>query len=321
MPRHIANISDDEEPLEDKTAALQLHSKRTERQKKQQAKRIRKREAIMSLTKLPTELIIETLTYLRPGDVLRLGLTCRRFHSIVDANASVVGNAIMQQRYPLMVQCLVLPKLLADIEPSARSFLTGERRQEVLVLNRRPYLHLQAPDEQLVCTCRSCISAWTNLCVVLDFAHWQTDLDTGEPLPIIPRGTTPEWNTTLVRQNADFVRAALRNPLLHARILEIHLGSTIRAIRRQSKNKGNRRKHVDMTEEDAAQGTDAFLSKPGPLSLEFPYHRDEYHLLEAYLPNRYWKKFEDRWIYGIANQHNRDLAYVIRCENSLEIKW
>lgn len=312
MPRHIAHESDDEEPLDDKTAALQLHSKRTERQKKQKAKRDRKRDAIINLTKLPTELIIESLTYLRPGDVLRFSQTNRRFRSLVGANANVIGNAIIHQRYTLLARCLVLPKLLAEVDPSARPLLVDERRQEFLGIHRKPYQHLQPPDQHFVCTCLSCILAWNNLCVALDFAHWQNNLDTGEPLPIIPRGTTPEWNRELVRCNAQVVRAALQNPLWHARILEVHLASTQRAIRRQANNKGNQRKHVEMTDEDAACGTDAFLSKPGPQSLEFPYHRDEYHMLEAYLPNRFWKKTEERWIYGTAIHHERDLAYVLR---------
>jgi hypothetical protein len=34
-----------------------------------------------------------------------------------------------------------------------------------------------------------------------------------------------------------------------------------------------------MTDEDAALGTDSFLVKHGPPSLEFPYHRDEYYML------------------------------------------
>jgi hypothetical protein len=316
MPRHIANSSEDEEPLDDKTAALQLNSKRTERQKRQQAKRDRKRDrkrdAIISLTKLPTELILECLTYLQPGDVLNFSHTSRRFRSLVDANANVIGNAIIQQRYTLLAQCLVLPKLLADVDDSARPLLVNERRHEFLGIHRRPYQHLQPPDQHFICTCLSCILAWNNLCLALDFAHWQTHLETDEPLPTIPRGTTPEWNLQLVRRNAQVVTAALQNPLWHARILEIHLDSTIKAIRRQANNKGNRRKHVEMTDEEAARGTDAFLSKSGPLSLEFPHHRDSYHMLEAYLPNRYWKKSEERWIYGVAVRHERDLAYVLR---------
>lgn len=310
MPRHLD--SDGEEPLDDKTAALQLHSKRTERQKKQQVKRNRKRDAIMNLAKLPTELLIEILTYVRPGDVLRLALVNRRFRSLVAVHENVIGNAIVRLRYPLLSQCFVLPKLLSQLDASARPLLVFERRQEFLGIHRKPYQHLQPPDQYFVCTCLSCILAWNNLCVALDFAHWQKNLDNGEPLPIIQRGTTPDWNRDLVIRNAQIVRMALQSPLWHAKILEIHLDSTIQAIRRQAKNKGNKRKHVELTDEEAALGTDAFLSKAGPLSLEFPYHRDEYHMLEAYLPNRYWKKSELRWIYGTAIHHERDLAYVLQ---------
>ena len=310
MPRHIE--SDDEEPLEDRTAALQLHSKRTERQKKQQAKRDRKRDAIISLAKLPTELLIESLTYLRPSDVLNFSRVNHRFQSLVDAHANVLGRSIIQQRYPLLAQCFVQPKLLDEIDAESRPLLVDERRQEFLGIHRKPYQHLQPPDQFFVCTCLSCILAWNNLCVALDFAHWQHNLNTGEPLPITLPGRNPEWNQDLVGRNAIIVRKALQNPLWYARILEIHLDSTIQAVTRQGKNKGNRRKHVEMTDEEAAAGTDAFLSKPGPLSLEFPFRRDEYHMLEAYLPNRYWKKAEERWIYGTAIHHERDLAYVLR---------
>ncbi|KAF1971199.1 hypothetical protein BU23DRAFT_556214 [Bimuria novae-zelandiae CBS 107.79] len=310
MPRHIE--SDHEEPLEDKTAALALHSKRTERQQKQKTKRDRKRDAIMNLTKLPTELLIESLTYLKPSDVISFSRVNRRFRNLVDTHANVVGNSILHQRYTLFAQCFVLPKLLTDIDSSSRPLLFDEKRQEMIAIHRKPYQHVQPPDRFFVCTCLSCILAWNNLCVMLDFAHWQENLDTGEPLPIIKRGTSPEWNQELVRRNAHFVRLALQCPLWYARILEVHLNSTIRGIRRQSKNKGNKRKHVEMTDEDAALGTDAFLSKPGADrdGLEFPYHRDIYYLLEAYLPNRYWK--EGRWIYGTTIDHERDLAYALR---------
>lgn len=114
---------------------------------------------------------------------------------------------------------------------------------------------------------------------MLDFAHWQQHLDSGTPIPIIPRGEAPEWNKELVARNARIARKAMENPLWHASILALHLESTIRAIRRHSKNRGNKRVHVEMTEAEAAAGTDAFLSKHGPLSLEFPYQRDEYYML------------------------------------------
>ena len=74
--------------------------------KKQKAKRDRKRDAVISFAKLPTELIIQALTHLQPGDVLRVGLVNRRLRSLVDANANVIGNAIIHQRYPLLAQCL-----------------------------------------------------------------------------------------------------------------------------------------------------------------------------------------------------------------------
>jgi hypothetical protein len=45
MPRHV---SDDEEPLEDKTAALTLHNKRTERQQRKKVTRDKKRDAIVN---------------------------------------------------------------------------------------------------------------------------------------------------------------------------------------------------------------------------------------------------------------------------------
>jgi (2Fe-2S) ferredoxin len=33
---------------------------------------------------------------------------------------------------------------------------------------------------------------------------------------------------------------------------------------------------------------------------------------EAYLPNRWWRKIEGRWIYTIAGSHERDLELVQR---------
>jgi hypothetical protein len=86
MPRHA--VSDDDEPLEDKTAALTLKNKKTERMKRKNATRQQKRDAIVNITKLPTELILETLKYLLPHDVLEFSSVNRRFNSIVEANAN-----------------------------------------------------------------------------------------------------------------------------------------------------------------------------------------------------------------------------------------
>ncbi|KAF2876432.1 hypothetical protein BDV95DRAFT_674389 [Massariosphaeria phaeospora] len=303
--------SDDEEPLEDTTATIPLHSKRTERLQRKQATRDRKRDAVMQLTKLPTEIILESLELLQPNDVLNFGLVNRRFHSLVSANANVIGDAIICQRYKILAQCFFLPKLLSEVDASIRPLLVASDRQAVLSIHNRPYQHIQPPDPALVCTCLTCVLTWNNLGLVLDFAHWQDNLDHGEPLPMIPRGQTPEWNRKLIQRNADMVRKALHNSLWHARIMEIHLDSTVRAIKRHAGNRGNKRKHVEMTVEEAATGTDDFLTKEGPPSLEFPYHRDNYYMLEAYLPTRYWKKFEHRWVYTFAGNHEQDLQRLV----------
>jgi hypothetical protein len=284
MPRYLYP-SDDETPIEDKTAALTLNNKRTERLKRKTEARQRKRDAIVTLTKLPTELLLETLKYLRPRDVLAFSLACCRFHSLVAANAGVIGDALIQRRYGILAQCLPTPKLLADVEPSVQTLLTNPARQMQLGVHSRPYQHIQPPDASQLCTCLTCILTWNNLGLVLDFAHWQPYLDSGTPIPIIPRGQTPEWNRELVARNASIARKAVENSLWHAAILALHLNSTIRAIRRHSKNTGNKRTHVDMTAADAASGTDNFLAKHGPLSLEFPYQRDEYYMLYAMTPS------------------------------------
>ncbi|KAF2031737.1 hypothetical protein EK21DRAFT_62407 [Setomelanomma holmii] len=309
MPRHA---SDDDEPLEDTTAALTLHNRRTERLQRKRVTRDKKRDAIVTLAKLPTELILESLKCLESRDVFRFSFTNRRFSSLVNANASVIGDAIIASRYTILSQCFPTPKLLSTLEPSLRGLLSDPSRQLQLGIHKRPYQHIEAPDAQQLCTCLTCILTWNNLGLVLDFAHWQDNLDSGKPVPMIPRGTAPEWNSDLIAQNARIARRAIENSLWHARILEVHLDSTIRSIRRHAKNKGNKRTHVAMTDEDAALGADEFLVKHGPPSLEFPYHRDEYYMLEAYLPNRWWRKVEGRWIYTIAGSHERDVELVQR---------
>jgi hypothetical protein len=280
MPRHA---SDDDEPLEDKTAALTLHNKRTERLQRKQRKRDKKRDAIVNLTKLPTELLLECLAHLIPHDVFCFGFVNRRFHSLIAANGSVIGAAILSSRYSILAQCFPTPRLLSDVAPALHPILTDQSRQAQLGIHKRPYGHIQSPDAQQLCTCLTCILTWNNLGLVLDFAHWQYNLDTGKPIPMVPRGQAPEWNQALIEKNSRIALRAIGNPLWHARILETHLDSTIRSVRRHAKNKGNKRVHVDMTDEDAASGTDSFLAKHAPPSLEFPYHRDEYYMLYVYI--------------------------------------
>ncbi|OAL49292.1 hypothetical protein IQ07DRAFT_569741 [Pyrenochaeta sp. DS3sAY3a] len=309
MPRYV---SDDDEPLEDKTAALTLKTKRTERMKRRHATKQQKRDAIVTLTKLPTELILECIEYLEPRDVFHLSFANRRLNRLVNANASVIGDAIIATRYSILAQCFPIPKQLSEVEPEIQTLLTDPNRQNQLSIHNRPFAHIQSPDPHQLCTCLTCILTWNNLNLILDFAHWQDSLDAGIPIPILPRGQTTEWNKELVERHARIVQGAVRSSLWHARILQLHLDSTRRAIQRHGANKGNKRIHVAMTDEDATSGTDSFLVKYGPPSLEFPYQRDEYYMLEAYLPNRWWRKVEARWIYTIAGQHDRDLELVQR---------
>ncbi|KAF2474912.1 uncharacterized protein BDR25DRAFT_332204 [Lindgomyces ingoldianus] len=302
----------EDEPLVDSTGALFLRSKRTERMQRKRATRDRKPKAKASLSTLPTELLLEILNYLQPSHVFRFALVDNRFRSVVLANSQLIGHQIISRRYTLLAKCFPLPKFLSQVDPSIQPLLLDTKQQKNLTLHTQPYQHIHPPNPSLLCTCLTCVLTWNNLGLILDFAHWQYNLDVGEPIPILPRGQAVEWNQCLIERNAKIVRKALDNSLWYARILETHLDSTVRSIRRHQANKGNKRKHVDMTVEDAARGTDMFLSRSGPTSLEFPHNRDLYYMLEAYLPNRWWRKQEERWIYTIAGQHDRDLDVVVR---------
>jgi hypothetical protein len=44
--------------------------------------------------------------------------------------------------------------------------------------------------------------------------------------------------------------------------------------------------------------------------MDMPFHRDNYYMLEAYLPNRSWFADDKRWGYMPAEQHQRDLEQL-----------
>jgi hypothetical protein len=270
---------DPDTPLEDKTVAIPLHSKRTSRIQRKEAKKSLKKKDQTSLTHLPTELILGILEYLRPSDVFNISLVNNRLHSLVNANANAIGDEIVRQRYRILSRCFPLPALLSSVEPAVRPILNDPYRQQQTGIHKKFYQHVQNPDPQLLCTCLTCIMTWNNLGLVLDFAHWQDHLDNREPIPVLPRGRTVQWNQDLVERHASIVRRALGDSLYYARILETHLDSTVRSVRRHRGNKGDQRKHVRMTDEEAGTGTDDFLVKECPVSLEFPYNRDEYYML------------------------------------------
>jgi hypothetical protein len=137
------------------------------------------------------------------------------------------------------------------------------------------------------------------------------NLNQGEPIPMIPRGKYPQWNQDLIEQSAAVVEKALYDRLWYARILQSHLNSTVGSIRRHSKNSGNKRRRFRMTGEDAAMEDDIFLERSGPPSTDFPWHRDNYYMLEAYLPNRGWNSEVGEWRYMPNSQHDKDVGFVV----------
>jgi hypothetical protein len=305
--------SDDSDVLIDKTEALTLHSKRTQRLQKRRTTKAKKLKGggNLDLLDLPYELLMDILALLEPSDLFRLLRTNKSVHAFISREGVTLSKRIIQWRYLCLEKCFRLPVLLENVDPAYHSILQSEERQEILSIHKKPYQHIQPPNPSLICTCLTCMLRWNALCLIADFAFWQNNLDQGEPIPMIPRGRYPEWNQELVSANAAVVMKALRSPLWYARLLQTHLSSIVRAIKRHSENRGNKRRRFRMSAEDAASGTDLFLERSGPPTMDFPFHRDNYYMLEAYLPNRGWSD-QGRWVYVPAEQHNTDIGFVMR---------
>ncbi|KAI6378370.1 hypothetical protein MCOR25_002238 [Pyricularia grisea] len=173
--------------------------------------------------------------------------------------------------------------------------------------------HVGRPNPNSLCDCVTCTIRWIGLNVIVDFAHWQRHLDSGEPIPMFKSWQAPRWNTELVARHAAVVNRAVLDldRLWYARILELHLATTVRSIRRHAANKGNKRRRYLLTEEDARSETDAFLERSGPPTIDWPYHRDTYYMLETYLPNRCWSGDEKRYLYVPAEQHEREVQNIV----------
>ncbi|KAH8593265.1 hypothetical protein B0O99DRAFT_217791 [Bisporella sp. PMI_857] len=293
-------LGEGEEALNDNTAVIPLRSKRTERLQKKQQKKERKRKSRMSLLDLPSELVLEILSFLRPNDVLVLQRVSKNFRAFVGKQEGKIAGEIIKWRYSVLSKCFQLPVLRDRIDETAHSALQDMEGSE---MRRRHFQHVLPLDPEILCSCRECSLNWVHLCGVMDFAHWQTNLDKGDPIPIIPRGQFPEWNQNLIAEQADLIHKALYSPLWYARILEMHLESTTNSIRRQRENKGNKRTRFRMSVEDEESETDSFLERSGPPSVELIYMRDQYYMLEAYLPNRAWSGYHSKWVYSIS-AHN-----------------
>ncbi|KEF55192.1 uncharacterized protein A1O9_08846 [Exophiala aquamarina CBS 119918] len=323
-PSVVSGTSDSElEPLIDRTAKLALISKKTlrlqRRADKKQAIRKAHSHGIQSFQDLPPELLLAVLGYLLPSDVSKLLILNMSMRNFILENESTVAEEIIRRRYWILRQCFPLPVSLVYVPVPAQQPLLSQGWQDRLRIHKNPYQHIKPMNPSEVCTCMSCVLAWNNLCIILDLAHWQTNLEHREPIPIIARGTNPEWNVELLQRNADTVMKAMKSPLTYARILQIHLDTTTRTIIRSGKwrKKGEkistlRPRLYHLTDREAASGTDVYLERSGPPSYQPIFTRDNYYSVEAFVPNRKWDKDEQLWKYYSKwpKPHENDLEWL-----------
>ena len=306
-------------PVEDLTQPLALHSKRTERQR-------RKRERLASakssslqpigLLDLPVELLLSILELLRPSDLFALCRVSKTLRAFCFAKEASIVRRVINLRYPILERCFARPVLLRDVDPAIQPLLRSPDRQDLKLSHRIAHQNIPPPDDALHCTCLTCVVRWNALCAVVDFAHWQDNLDDGVPIPTIPRGTLPSWNRGLLERNRRVVLDALTSPLWYARVLEAHLDSTTRSIRRHSQNKADRRRHFHLAEAEVRAGSDGFLEREGPPTFDYPYSRELYYMLEAFLPGRSWVATRQKWVYAShgVEWHQIDLAMLVKAD-------
>lgn len=309
-----ADGSLDDEVLVDTTASLQLHSKRLDRQKKKLDKKAKKKliGGIWTFLDLPYDVLLHILSYALPSSILNLARVNSALHRFVVENQNTIGRSVVARRYTVTARCFRAPVLLENVDPQFYPALQNTRREQLRIVLKQPYTHIMSPNPAEVCTCMTCILSWNALSLAYDFNQWQDDLDKGIAIPMPARGQRPRWNRQLLEYNGKVVSKATRSYLWYARILEAHLESTIRSITRQRKNKGNKRRRFSLSDEDIASGTDDFLAKKGPPTVDFPFSRDNYYMLESYFPNRSWNDAEKRWMYMPASQHDTDLQIIQR---------
>lgn len=325
----ITDVEDDDDttPLIDTTASLDLHSKKTTRLQKRHLQKTHRAEAkaaaTTTLLSLPAELLLHITSYLAPSSIFRLSRTCHACHAFITINASTIATSVITARYAILTRCFPLPFPIASVPCDIKPALLSPKRQEMMQIHRKTYYqHIPPYDPTQICTCMTCVFAWNNLALVVDLQHWQASLDARDPIPMIARGASPEWNAALLARNASLVRRAMAEPLVYAALLQAHLSSItttiLRSARWKRKVKGDTKplprgpRLYEMSDSEAAAGADAFLHRRGPPSYDFPYHRDNYYGVEAYVPNRKWSDETGRWHYyeGKGVQHARDLEWV-----------
>ncbi|OQO08077.1 hypothetical protein B0A48_06871 [Cryoendolithus antarcticus] len=314
--RRILSSDDNDEELIDTTAALTLRSKKTLRiaKRRTKPKKTIARPVVASFLELPSELLQEVFSHLAVADIHRLARTSRDLRDFILENESSIARDIISLRYPILAKCFPLPVTFDKLPPEHHEALLSPAHQSRLLLSLKPYAqHVPPPSPRTICSCVSCTFAWINLAIVTDLAHWQTNLNTREPIPMIKRGEQPEWNVDLLAQTKRTLERTLTSPLVYATILERHLHTTSSTILRRSlftKVRPVLPEHRPYFLSHSEVLTDAFLERKGRDDFEPPFHRDNYYNIEAYVPNRKWSKTEERWIYFAQGQHDRDLEWA-----------
>ncbi|KAF6830294.1 F-box domain-containing protein [Colletotrichum plurivorum] len=288
---------------------LKIRSKKTERMKRKMAKKTAKMGTSTHLLDMPNEVLIKIITNLLPSDIFRLLRTCSDMQFLVEHNRAAIGKEIIAMRYPILEKCFMLPVPLNQVDKDLHERLQDPKRLEALTIHRK-YQHIPIVDPKAICTCLSCVVRWNSICIAVDFSHWQESLENGIPIRLIQRGLDPGWNVALNQKTRSIVSKALVSPLHYAHILEVHLRNTAAAIKRHSSNKGNKRRHFLMTQADVQSQTDEFLGREGPSTTDLPFHRDNYYMLEVFMPGRTWLKEEKKWAYVPANLHKKDLGFI-----------
>ena len=172
------DVDEDGEPLVDTTVVIPLRSKRTERLEKKQKRKERARKNRLSLLDLPSELVLEIFAHLRPSDVFKLQRVSQALKHFIREHEGKIAGEIIRLRYSTLTKCFQLPILLDKIDESAHSALKYAEASGIRI-RKRHFQHVLPLDPELLCSCRECSLNWAHLCGVVDFAHWQKNLDSG----------------------------------------------------------------------------------------------------------------------------------------------
>jgi len=174
-----AGEEEGEQALVDLTEPLAINSKRSTREQKKRQKKEKARKNRISMLDLPAELVVDILAHLLPRHVFVLSRVSKPVRQFVKLNERRIAGKIISSRYGVLGKCFQLPLLLEQVEESNSCMLRSGERPELSAAHKNWYQHILPPNSNVICTCRNCIMAWNNLCLILDFCYWQDHLDNG----------------------------------------------------------------------------------------------------------------------------------------------